>query len=105
VWASAWYRNETYSSGNSQNLNFHSSGPTGQYVIGTFIAPAADIGNTTSSEYFTYYNTYPIDVSAGEINAISLRETEIPEPSTYAMLLAGLAVVGFCVRRKLAPQS
>jgi hypothetical protein len=28
--------------------------------------------------------------------------TELPEPSTYAMMLAGLALLGFCVRRKAA---
>lgn len=27
--------------------------------------------------------------------------TETPEPSTYAMMLGGLALLGFCVRRKL----
>jgi hypothetical protein len=27
--------------------------------------------------------------------------TELPEPSTYAMMLGGLALLGFCVRRKL----
>jgi hypothetical protein len=28
--------------------------------------------------------------------------TELPEPSTYAMMLGGLALLGFCVRRKSA---
>jgi hypothetical protein len=99
VWASAGYRNVTYTSGNYQNLNFGGNS-TGQFVIGTFTAPAAAVGDTTSSEYFTYQNTYHVDVSAGEIDAISLRET--PEPSTYALLLAGTAILGFCVRRQLA---
>jgi hypothetical protein len=42
--------------------------------------------------------------SAGEI----IREidvngiADVPEPSTYAMMLGGLALLGFCVRRKLA---
>jgi hypothetical protein len=102
VWASAGYRNETYTSANSQNLNFIVNG-TGQYVIGTFIAPAAVGDSTTSSEYFTYQNTYAIDVSAGEIDAIDLRET--PEPSTYAMMIGGLALLGLCLRRKLANAS
>jgi hypothetical protein len=102
VWASAGYRPTSYSSGNTQELNFIPNG-TGQFVIGTFIAPAAPVDSSTSSEYFTFYNTYPIDVSAGEINAISLRET--PEPSTYAMVLMGMIALGLCVRRKLALQS
>jgi hypothetical protein len=102
VWASAGYRPTSYTSENTQELNFVPNG-TGQFVIGTFTAPAAAIGQTTSSEYFTYYNTYPIDVSAGEINAISLRET--PEPSTYAMVFTGLIAGALCLRRKLALQS
>ena len=36
----------------------------------------------------------------GGIGGISFESA--PEPSTYAMMLAGLAVLGFCVRRKLA---
>ena len=36
------------------------------------------------------------------LNAVNLRDLSAPEPSTYAMLLGGLAVLGFCVRRKLA---
>jgi hypothetical protein len=34
------------------------------------------------------------------IGAVSLESA--PEPSTYAMMLGGLALLGFCVRRKLA---
>jgi hypothetical protein len=30
---------------------------------------------------------------------VRLHESEVPEPSTYAMLLAGLAFLGLCVRR------
>ena len=103
VWASDGGRPTTYTSEDSVTMNSPYDS-TGQYVIGTFIAPAAIGDATTSSEYFTYQpGDLSIDVPAGEINAISLRE--LPEPSTYAMLLAGMAVVGLCVRRKLALQS
>jgi hypothetical protein len=62
------------------------------YTIGDFTA-------TTSSESFTFRAaTNPTD--AGELGAVALRQ--IPEPSTYAMMLGGLALLGFCVRRKLA---
>jgi hypothetical protein len=91
VWASAGYRPTTFTSGTHvANLNFVLNG-TGQYVIGTFKA----IGTTQT---FTYQNSYPIDVSAGEIDALSLRE--IPEPSAFVMLFVGLAFLGLCVRRK-----
>jgi hypothetical protein len=99
VGASAGYRPTTSTSGSdSVNLNYNPDGmasyPNGQYVIGTFIA-------TSRVQSFTFQNTYPIDVSAGEINAIDLRNiTSVPEPSTYAMMVAGLAFLGFCVRRK-----
>jgi hypothetical protein len=43
------------------------SNKTGEFVIGTFTAQG-------SSESFTYKNSYKIDVPAGEINAISLRD-------------------------------
>lgn len=36
------------------------------------------------------------------INEVNFVGTAIPEPSTYAMMLGGLALLGFCVRRKLA---
>jgi hypothetical protein len=103
VWASAGYRPTIYTSENSADMNLPTNG-TGQDVIGTFFAPAAAVGQTTSSEYFTYQpGDLTIDVPAGEINAISLRE--LPEPSTYAMILVGIFGLGFCVRRKLALQS
>ena len=61
-----------------------------QYVLGTFTA-----GN--SPETFTWQNE---PGNAGEINAVALRL--IPEPSTYAMMIGGLALLGFCLRRKAA---
>jgi hypothetical protein len=39
---------------------------------------------------------------AGSANDIGTYVLEAPEPSTYAMMLGGLVVLGFCVRRKLA---
>jgi hypothetical protein len=67
VWASAGYRPTTYTSGtNSVDLN-KTPNKTGEFVIGTFTAQG-------STEIFTYKNSYKIDVPAGEINAISLRD-------------------------------
>jgi len=67
VWAAAGYRPTTYTSGSSSvDLN-KVSNKTGEFVIGTFTAQG-------SSESFTYKNSYKIDVPAGEINAISLRD-------------------------------
>jgi hypothetical protein len=67
VWASAGYRPTTYKSDtNAASLN-DPANPTGQFVIGTFTA-------TGDTQYFTYENTRIIDVPAGEINAIALRD-------------------------------
>jgi hypothetical protein len=62
------------------------------YVIGTFTAPLS------GTESFTM-SGLP-GGNYGEINAVAVRD--VPEPSTYAMMLAGLAVLGFCVRRRSA---
>ncbi len=73
------------------------AGP-GQYVIGTFSA-------TGPTDSFTFQNTpgSTIDVPAGEINGLSLRDlSAVPEPTTYAMLLAGFAFLGFRFRHKQA---
>ena len=35
------------------------------------------------------------------ISAISFEAVAVPEPSTYAMMLGGMALLGICVRRKL----
>jgi hypothetical protein len=61
-----------------------------EYTLGTFVA-----GATSQSFIFT---SRPND--AGEIGAVALRE--IPEPSAFAMMLGGLALLGFCLRRKRA---
>ena len=45
----------------------------------------------------------PSDLLPGATNlAVDFTAVSVPEPSTYAMMLGGLALLGFCVRRKLA---
>jgi len=47
--------------------------------------------------------TETIDLTGGGLLIVSAVNLQVlPEPSTYAMLLGGLALLGFCVRRKLA---
>lgn len=63
------------------------------YVVGTFS------GVTSQDISFAP----ALAGGAGEVNAVALRDLGVaPEPSTYAMMLGGLAVLGFCIRRKLA---
>jgi hypothetical protein len=40
--------------------------------------------------------------TSASVDNARLTEDVIPEPSTYAMMLGGLALLGFCVRRKRA---
>jgi hypothetical protein len=65
-----------------------------QFVLGTFVAGSSGI------ESFTWTpptNTY------GSLSAVSVRDiTDIPEPSTYAMMLSGFGLLVLLARRKLA---
>jgi hypothetical protein len=91
-------RPTTYTSGTNSVIvggAVTGAGP-GQYVIGTFTANSA-------TDSFTFQNTpgSTIDVAAGEVNGLSLRDlSDVPEPSTYAMMLAALALLGVVIRRK-----
>jgi hypothetical protein len=62
---------------------------SGEFALGTFTAGSG-------SESFTFYTDLPNN--AGEFDAVALRL--VPEPSTYAMMIGGLALLGFCIRRK-----
>lgn len=44
----------------------------------------------------------PLVESQGFVGSLSLKVTPVPEPETYAMLLAGLGLVGFMARRRKA---
>ena len=80
------YRTTTFSVG-SDSVTLAGS----EYVIGTFTA-------TSSTEVIDFNGVVSTDSSGvGEVNAVALRET--PEPSTYAMLIVGLAFLGFRLRR------
>jgi hypothetical protein len=65
-----------------------------EFVLGLFTA------GVTGTESFSFEGIVP--GGAGEVNAVALREVSVPEPSTYAMMLAGLAFLGICLRRKSA---
>lgn len=51
-----------------------------------------------------YVNIHTTLNPGGEIRGQLLPVAIVPEPSTYAMLLAGLGVIGVLVRRRSAPQ-
>ncbi len=55
--------------------------------------------NVTGAESGEVLDVGSAGTSTLTLSAVSF---EVPEPSTYAMMLGGLALLGFCVRRKLA---
>jgi hypothetical protein len=61
-----------------------------------------DLGEAIHLEFSTY-NGYN-DASVGPVvfDNVRFSDSTVPEPSTYAMLLGGLALLGLCVRHKLA---
>jgi len=60
--------------------------------------------NAIRFSFTPYFGPSSVEQGGQMIREIDVFGTpsEVPEPSTYAMVLAGLAFVGFCVRRKAA---
>lgn len=52
-----------------------------------------------------YSNTYDVRVLASGTNQDVVFAAPVPEPSTYALMLAGLAAVGFMARRRNAQRT
>jgi hypothetical protein len=84
---------------------------TGSFIQGTATTSTA-AASATPSNYVEFLNVAP--VSGNIVVTVPFRGTgdyagingfqldEVPEPSSYAMMLAGVALLGFCVRRQLA---
>jgi hypothetical protein len=65
------------------------------FIIGTFTAGASD------SQAITFQGV--VAGGVGEVNAVELRDLGAPEPSTYAMLFAGVGALAVVARlRRLA---
>ena len=100
--------NVTFAPGS--NLNFLSSG-CGFWGCGSF-------GSTTSTSFtgvgelhgvvqlqgdfdsITFTNTFPEGWHGITVGVEGLAVTAVPEPETYAMMLAGLGLLGFAARRR-----
>ena len=86
-------RTETLTSGGSTSgtLAYNvgaSDGSAGSFVIGSFTADSATQAITYNANNFA------------QINAFQLRADAVPEPSTYALVLGGIATL-FLIRRRV----
>lgn len=58
--------------------------------------------DTSHYQYYSYYENYQTNLQFDTSSSTSLNvmATPVPEPETYAMLLAGLGLLGFMGRRR-----
>ncbi len=94
-------RSETLTGGASTSAALaYGTGPNGtgpgQYIIGTFVA------DNTGTETLTINPFGGADISASaQVNLLQLRDlTSVPEPSTVAVLVAGVGAMLFGLRRR-----
>jgi hypothetical protein len=96
--------------GSSFNFTSPVVGTTAAAVDGNGAGLVAGIGGTVTTDWAagsTLWIRWADLNDAGNdhllaIDNVSLSVTAVPEPSTYAMLLAGVAAVGFMARRRRA---
>lgn len=70
--------------------------------------PGADFHTYTLNGFqnLSYFKlTTPASISSFSIDNLNVAAAPVPEPETYAMLLAGLGLIGFAVRRRKPTQA
>lgn len=77
------------------------------WVNGQFNGNGADywqlsLPTLTSTLHHIVVTGTPLGNTQGFVGSLSLTATPVPEPETYAMMIAGLGLVGFMARRRKA---
>lgn len=92
----------------TQNVDFTSivlTGPAGTFSVPKLTSDPVEVWATPAAGYTLTAGTYTLTLtgtnsaSIGSYSA-NLAVTPVPEPETYAMLLAGLGIVGLSMRRR-----
>ncbi len=79
-----------------------STHPSGNTLFATFSGDNVmnAIGNLAAGQYHLDISGYIGPNAMGGQYSVALQALPVPEPETYAMLLAGLGLIGFSVRRR-----
>jgi choice-of-anchor A domain-containing protein len=102
--------NMSLSTGNNYNLVLNYYEATSLYfndvnIAATILAPNATItggnGTITGTVIANNWNS-SVTLAAGHADFSNIVTAPVPEPSTYAMLLAGLLLIGAASRRKIS---
>lgn len=95
-----WGNVATVPAGNGSFNPSANAGLNIDWLVGGFSSPTYQLGLTsfsnTTSQVTVTSNGFVISQGGGSINFAS----PVPEPASYAMLISGLAAVGFVARRR-----
>jgi hypothetical protein len=86
---------EIFSDNGMTGLNSYGGGVSANYFLTETFTAA-----TSGTE--TLQLLPPVDSDFTILNAVNLRDESVPEPSTYALMLGGLGMLGFMLRRRLS---